>query len=73
MDIQQTIQLIGHALGNADVPGVVSVDVRSDDSGYYTVYFATMDDEGRRVWKLDDQGLEEIVPDPLTVITPAPY
>ena len=59
MDIQQVIQVIGHALGEANVPEIVSVDVRSDKSGYYTVHFATMDDEGRRVWELDDQGLRE--------------
>lgn len=62
MDIQQVIQVIGHALGNAGVPEVVSVDTRCDESGYYTVYFATMDDEGRRTWELDDQGLREILP-----------
>jgi len=62
MDIQQVIQVIGHALAEANVQEVVSVDVRSDASGYYTVYFATMDDEGRRTWELDDQGLREIVP-----------
>lgn len=61
MDIQQVIQVIGHALGETNVPEVVSVDVRGDESGYYTVHFATMDDEGRRVWELDDQGLREVV------------
>lgn len=62
MDTQQIIQTIGHALGEANVPEVVSVDVRCDDSGYYTVYFATMGEEGRRTWELDDQGLSEIFP-----------
>ena len=60
MDIQQVIQTLGHALEKANVPEVISVDIRSDESGYYTVYFATMGEDGRRVWELDDQGVREI-------------
>ena len=61
MNIQQVLQIIGQALASANVQGVLSVDIRNEE-GSTTIYFATMDEEGRRTWELDVQGLREIRP-----------
>ena len=66
MDTQQVIQVIGHALNCFDEPGLVKdPKVHADETGYHTVTFTSTDCDGERHWELDDQGLREVVPEPL--------